>query len=298
LDEPTSGLDSSTALVLCSALKRIAESGQATVICTIHQPQQKIFMLFDDLLLLKQGKIVFQGSCQKSVFFLEAIGMPCPAGTNPADHLIEVISPHHDDETLREGVRTVPIDLSMGVEKHFHWKKDGVNWLQQFSILCRRNLQQYVRRVDIILINFISTSLIACFIGGGIWYQQQNTYTQATTLPPSLFFGCVTQGIFASLQCVNSFPGERTVMLRERAAGSYYVSAYFMAKTAIDMLTNLWPPVLFTCIAYPMLGYQYKASKFFIYMAFMILDNMAAVSLSIAGWVTINYFIFIYFYFF
>lgn len=32
------------------------------------------------------------------------------------------------------------------------------------------------------------------------------------------------------LQTVNSFPSERALVLRERAAGTYYVSAYFMAK--------------------------------------------------------------------
>lgn len=76
LDEPTSGLDSSTAFTVCSALKTLAESGSCTVICTIHQPQQKIFALFDSLILLKKGKLIYLGSCMKSIDFLASVGLP------------------------------------------------------------------------------------------------------------------------------------------------------------------------------------------------------------------------------
>jgi ATP-binding cassette subfamily G (WHITE) protein 2 len=37
LDEPTSGLDSTTALSLMHTMKNLCESGQCTVVCTIHQ---------------------------------------------------------------------------------------------------------------------------------------------------------------------------------------------------------------------------------------------------------------------
>lgn len=70
-------------------------------------------------------------------------------------------------------------------------------------------------------------------------------------------------------------------MMRERAAGSYSVSAYFVAKSVIDILIQLWPPIVFACIAYFMMGYTSTAGKFFTYMAFMILDTLAATSLAV-----------------
>lgn len=39
LDEPTSGLDSTTSLSLMSTLKGLADKGECTIVCTIHQPQ-------------------------------------------------------------------------------------------------------------------------------------------------------------------------------------------------------------------------------------------------------------------
>jgi ATP-binding cassette subfamily G (WHITE) protein 2 len=53
LDEPTSGLDSVTALSLCTKLRALAKD--CTIVNTIHQPQAKIFRLFDKLILLKVG---------------------------------------------------------------------------------------------------------------------------------------------------------------------------------------------------------------------------------------------------
>lgn len=44
--------------------------------------------------------------------------------------------------------------------------------------------------------------------------------------------------------------------MRERAAGSYFVSAYFMAKTCADLIANTWGPTLFSLIAYFTIGYQ------------------------------------------
>jgi ATP-binding cassette, subfamily G (WHITE), member 2 len=86
-DEPTSGLDSVTALTLCTTLHKIAE--KCTVICTIHQPQGKIFAMFDDLVLLKAGEIAYQGPAKDALAYFEQTGFPCPPLTNPADHILD-----------------------------------------------------------------------------------------------------------------------------------------------------------------------------------------------------------------
>lgn len=76
LDEPTSGLDSATSLLVIDRLKKITAEPQVingkyyctTVICTIHQPQAKIFHMFDSLILLKSGNqgisFIYAKSCE------------------------------------------------------------------------------------------------------------------------------------------------------------------------------------------------------------------------------------------
>jgi ATP-binding cassette, subfamily G (WHITE), member 2 len=285
LDEPTSGLDSSTAFTVCTALKNLTIQGECTVICTIHQPQPKIFDLFDYLVLMKQGQIFYQGAANKVSNYVKSLGFECPVEMSIADHILEVISPTHEyHEMINDANQKlmVPVNLSLGADKghFFNSANRARTWLQQFTILFQRNLQQYLRNSDIIFMNFVVTVLIAIFIGRGLWYQIGTGQDSIPLRVPSLFFTCITQGILGSLQAINSFPSERAIMLRERQAGTYQVSAYFMAKTAVDMLSQSWPPMLFSCIVYFMIGYQKKATKFFYYMLFMTLDALAATSLA------------------
>ncbi len=71
LDEPTTGLDSVTALDLLYTLTVLAhgksQDKAVTIVCSIHQPQAKIFNLFDSIVLLKAGHIIYQGSRKHSI---------------------------------------------------------------------------------------------------------------------------------------------------------------------------------------------------------------------------------------
>ena len=52
-------------------LKSLAEEG-CTVVCSIHQPRSSIFAMFDDLLILSEGKLLYEGSADGSLEFFEA----------------------------------------------------------------------------------------------------------------------------------------------------------------------------------------------------------------------------------
>ena len=78
LDEPTSGLDSLTAFIICNYLKRLAHEKNKTVIMTIHQPNSEIFALFDRLILMIDGRCIYQGRADQSVTYFTKMGLPCP----------------------------------------------------------------------------------------------------------------------------------------------------------------------------------------------------------------------------
>lgn len=61
LDEPTSGLDSLTSYIIVDYLKYLAKTQKKTIFMTIHQPNSEIFQLFDRLILLVEGNIIYQG---------------------------------------------------------------------------------------------------------------------------------------------------------------------------------------------------------------------------------------------
>jgi hypothetical protein len=64
------------------------------------QPQNKIFQLFDSLLVMARGRILYQGSPSEVLRYYERAGFPLPPLTNPADHLLDVISSGENEERL------------------------------------------------------------------------------------------------------------------------------------------------------------------------------------------------------
>lgn len=91
LDEPTTGLDSSIAYEVMAAVRNLANQNR-TVICTIHQPSPMTYFLFDKLLLMAEGRVIYFGPAKDvvSYFVSSPFQFKYVRGTNPADFVIAV----------------------------------------------------------------------------------------------------------------------------------------------------------------------------------------------------------------
>uniref|UniRef100_A0A9I9CX19 ABC transporter domain-containing protein n=1 Tax=Cucumis melo TaxID=3656 RepID=A0A9I9CX19_CUCME len=92
MDEITNGLDSSTAFQIISCLQNLAHLTNATILISLLQPAPETFELFDDLILMAQKKIVYQGRRDRVLDFFEHCGFKCPKRKSTADFLQEVLS--------------------------------------------------------------------------------------------------------------------------------------------------------------------------------------------------------------
>lgn len=59
-DEITTGLDSYSAAHIVNTLKGITRMGKI-VVCTIHQPASGVYGKFDEVILLTNGRLAYQG---------------------------------------------------------------------------------------------------------------------------------------------------------------------------------------------------------------------------------------------
>lgn len=91
LDEPTTGLDSTTALQVIILLRQLANEGR-TVISTIHQPSSEVFAEFDRLLLLVEGRCIFQGRSSDANNYFKDMGLVCPQLMSHAEFYMEMMS--------------------------------------------------------------------------------------------------------------------------------------------------------------------------------------------------------------
>ena len=155
-----------------------------------------------------------------------------------------------------------------------------IPWYNQFYILLQRYLVEKFRRWDLILFNVTLSLVAATFIGMGAWHHLDHSNTDLAKRNPLIMFCVMHQGVVSALQGTYSFPMERAQMLRERAAGTYQVSAYFLAKSIAEMTFQLIIPVLFSVTVYPLTSLNPNINNFFVFLVLNTLGSFAATSLS------------------
>ncbi|AFN83957.1 White ABC transporter [Encephalitozoon romaleae SJ-2008] len=92
LDEPTSGLDSHLAFELIQMVKQYAIENNSIVITTIHQPGPGLFNMFDDLLFLYRGSVVYSGPADKCEEFFDSKGVHRIGQLSISEFIFELFS--------------------------------------------------------------------------------------------------------------------------------------------------------------------------------------------------------------
>ena len=176
LDEPTSGLDSYAAYIVVNILKDLALSG-CTVLCTIHQPSSEVFHLFDRVLLLSEGRVLFDGAVQNLSPQLHRLGLSVPEETNPADHIMFLIQTLDKEklgaicDNFEAGTATIdPHAVPPGAAAAASHQDDGLARQQagvwtQFVVLAVRDIRNVVRDGGALRARFGVTILLSLLVG-------------------------------------------------------------------------------------------------------------------------------------
>ncbi|GAV68071.1 ABC_tran domain-containing protein/ABC2_membrane domain-containing protein/PDR_assoc domain-containing protein [Cephalotus follicularis] len=92
MDEISIGLDSSTTFQIVKSLRQSIHILDGTAVISLLQPAPETYELFDDIILLSDGQIVYQGPRENVLEFFDYLGFKCPERKDFADFLQEVIS--------------------------------------------------------------------------------------------------------------------------------------------------------------------------------------------------------------
>ncbi|XP_050206229.1 pleiotropic drug resistance protein 2-like [Mercurialis annua] len=92
MDEISTGLDSSTTFQIIKFMRQMVHIMDVTMVISLLQPAPETFDLFDDVILLSEGQIAYQGPRDKILDFFEYVGFRCPERKGIADFLQEVTS--------------------------------------------------------------------------------------------------------------------------------------------------------------------------------------------------------------
>ncbi|KAK9792241.1 hypothetical protein WJX73_003742 [Symbiochloris irregularis] len=297
LDEPTSGLDSFQAEKVMQTLKQLAEEGH-TVVCSIHQPRSSIYAMFDDLLLLSEGRLVYAGAADQALKHFEQEGHACPQHYNPADFLADLVSVDHsssDQERLsRERVgklQAAPrasVTLHQGSQHNTASQNSaapepgrGASLGLQSRLLLRRSWRQIVRDKATNVSRAMS-NVSSALIFGSIYWRLGRSQISIQDRMGLLQVAAVNAAMSSLTKTLNVFSVERSIVARERSKGSYGVTPYFLAKLAAESPIGALFPLLFGSIVYPAAGLNQKLSRFATFLGILTLESFTSSSLGLA----------------
>uniref|UniRef100_A0AAQ6AMB4 ABC transporter domain-containing protein n=1 Tax=Amphiprion ocellaris TaxID=80972 RepID=A0AAQ6AMB4_AMPOC len=309
LDEPTTGLDASTANSVLLLLKRMANHGR-TIILSIHQPRYSIYRLFDSLTLLVSGKQVYHGPAQRALEYFSDIGYTCEPHNNPADFFLDVINGDSTavalSNTDKDGefvVSETALDIKMAkmnatnkyTSKNLKRIIEGkptttvrsrtitynTSFLTQFRWVLKRTFRNLMLNPQTSVAQLAVTLFLALVIGA-IFFNVQENESGIQNRFGALFFVTVNQ-CFSSLSSAELFITERKLFTHEYISGYYRVSIYFLSKILSDIITlRTIPAIVFSCVAYFMIGFKATAEAFFLFMFSVALVSYTATSMALA----------------
>ncbi|CAA2954554.1 ABC transporter G family member 22-like isoform X1 [Olea europaea subsp. europaea] len=206
-------------------------------------------------------------------------GKPAPAVVH--EYLVEAYETRVSESEKKKLMDPIPIDEKIKSKLCSAKREWGTNWCDQYSILVRRGLRE--RRHDYFSWLRITQVIATATILGLLWWQSGgNSSTELKDQAGLLFFIAVFWGFFPVFTAIFTFPQERAMLSKERAADMYRLSAYFVARTTSDLPLDLLLPVVFLAVVYFMAGLRTDAGSFFLTMLTVFLCIIAAQGLGLA----------------
>lgn len=299
-DEPTSGLDAFQAEKVMTSLKELAQAGH-TVICSIHQPSSTIFRMFDDIVLLAGGQVVYAGESTAAPAFFAQAGHVMPVQVNPAERYLDLISVDYATDELTANSEARIASLVKAYNKYRYTIKEPfgddltnaaavgattdltlrmpprANLFSRIRVLLVRAWRQVVRDKKTNFSRFMS-SLSSAMIFGSIYWRMG--FTQTTIQDRlGLLQVCVINTAMSSLvKTLNVFPREATLVNRERSRGAYGVLEYFASKMCAEMPVSAFFPLVFSMSVYPMVGLSGGIARIARFMGLITLESFTAAS--------------------
>ena len=287
LDGPTSGLGAYNACRVIDYLRRLTRQGR-TIIATIHQPTSKMYHMFDDIVLLAEGEVVYSGSCKGAAEYFKQRGFPCPRFVNPADHFFMKVLQEKNLAALKEAwknrpnpnIQYNPLTSSKPV------KRVAVSFWTQFAFLLNRSSRKFIRNPMVLPLKLTRAVFFGSIIAA-IYHGSNSDSIDATIQSrASCMYSLLINEFFGNIDIGFSlFTNERPMFIREYNKGYYPVIAYFLSKLAVEMPTQIIFPVLDMSIPYWIIGYQRDIKSFSIAaLTFILLANTtAALGMLLAG---------------
>uniref|UniRef100_A0AAV2Z6L6 ABC transporter domain-containing protein n=1 Tax=Lagenidium giganteum TaxID=4803 RepID=A0AAV2Z6L6_9STRA len=301
MDEITTGLDSAAAFDILRMHRSLARQLRMTMVISLLQPSPEILSLFDDVLLLNQGHVMYYGPCARVESYFRELGLERPPqrdvadflvdlGTNkqpqyetaPSNHQAPPRSPAEFGAAFERSSLYVGTMEALGTPLDSVMQADVAEMMQhvptfyqsfatstanlmrrQFKITIRNKAMLAGRAVMVVVMGLLYASV----------FFKMNAYNSQVVL--GVIFTAVLFLALGQASQLSTFMTARDVFYKQRAANFYRTSSYLLASSVSQIPLVLAESLVFGTIIYWMCGLVSSAHTFVLYHVVLFLTNLA-----------------------
>ncbi|CAI5503077.1 unnamed protein product [Closterium sp. Naga37s-1] len=306
MDEISTGLDSSTTFLIARCLRHLTHSLRTTTLIALLQPAPETFALFDDVLLLAEGHVVYHGPREGVMGLFRSLGFDCPRRKGIADFLLEVTSakdqaqywvdksqPH---EIMAAGDMAAafrhsalgkqrqaelatpfkPTDSSTSALETAPYALSPTQMLTAVFarewLLMRRNALLYMALIMQVIFTSLMSSTVFLYTQRSITAKDGNIYLGV------LFLG-ITMMLFNAFFELLLFTLRLPIFFKQRNTRLYPAWAWVLPMAVLSLPLSAVVAALWTAGTYFLVGFAPDAGRFFIQLLIFFLIHQTGVAL-------------------
>ncbi|KAG7388652.1 hypothetical protein PHYPSEUDO_011979 [Phytophthora pseudosyringae] len=299
MDEISTGLDSAATFDIIKTQRSIAHKLNKTVVIALLQPSPEIFALFDNVMILNEGELMYHGPCSKVEGYFEDLGFHCPPERDIADYLLDLGTrqqyryeveqgskaprlPEEFGESFRQAAlyKETLADLEAPYEpEQLKTVKENMDPMPKFqqsfldgtATLFRREIMITYRNKAFIFGRLLMI-LVMGLLFSTIYYNFDPTQVSVVT---GVIFSSVMFLSMGQSSQLPVFMANREIFYKQRGANFYRTSSYVLANSVGGIPLSLAETVIFGTLVYWLCGFAAEAGLFILFEMVLLLSNLA-----------------------
>ncbi|KAG2782902.1 Pleiotropic drug resistance protein 1 [Phytophthora cactorum] len=301
MDEISTGLDSAATFDIITTQRSLAKKFHKTVVISLLQPSPEVFALFDDVMILNGGHLMYHGPCKEALGYFETLGFKCPPSRDVADFLLDIgTNKQYQYEVKLERGGAIPrtpsefadaFKLSTIYSQTLRELEDSVNsslvedmkthmmthpeFSQSFwastSLLMKRQLTITKRETTALIGRLIMNTIIA-LLCSSVYYQFDLTDFQVAM---GIMFEAILNLSIGQAAQIPTVMAARDVFYKQRGANFFRTASYVLSNFVNQAPPIILESVIFGTIIYWMCGFVSSFWSFLIFLVVLCLTNLA-----------------------
>ncbi|GLE01496.1 hypothetical protein PINS_up010326 [Pythium insidiosum] len=299
MDEISTGLDSAATYDIVNSFRAIAKALGKTVVISLLQPSPEVFDLFDEVLLLNEGEVMYHGPRDQIKSYFADLGLVCPPRRDLADFLLDLGSAAQKQyyEPGRSGIPMEPSSYAeafrqtsffetqqaaLNAPRDVYFTKEAQTYLDNRTAFRQPGLASLwtlfwreilmIRRNKGFLIARVGMIVIMGLLNGFTFYDIDPRSAQVAM---GTLFGAVLFLSMGQVPALPTFFAGRDIFYKQRGANfmrsSAYVIAFMMSRVPMAIAETL----VFGSFIYWLCGFVKDAAAFCMFEFLLFLSNMA-----------------------